>query len=63
MCGGSGGTGGVCVHLCSDGWISGDALEKHPVTGNPLSWESRRTLVPAGNLAGQGSILSQKYSE
>ena len=63
MCGGSGGGGCVCVHLCSDSWTSRDALVKHPITGKPLSWESRRVLVHAGNLAGQGSILSQKYSE
>lgn len=28
----------VCVHVCSDSWTSRDASEKHPVTGNPLSW-------------------------
>ena len=70
------GAGGVCVHLCSDGWASRHALEKPPITENPPTrnpgewsllgiWQSRETSFPRRILSNWRGLLGwgQKSEE
>lgn len=53
----------VCVPVSvhSDHQTYGQALERHPSTGKPLSWDSRTVLVPPGNPAGQETSFPRVF--